>query len=78
MRTGFCRLPEWHAGASNVFHKHREFISAHSGDCAVASYARPQPAAHFFNEGVPDGVAIAVIDDLEVVDVNEKDGSGLV
>ena len=27
---------------------------------------------------VPDGMAVAVIDDLEVVDINEKDGSGLV
>ena len=62
----------------NVLHENRKFISAHSGYRGIPTHACLQPAGYLFNQSIAGGVPVAIIDDLEIININKKNGSRLV
>ena len=61
-------------GVDDLLHEDGELIPAEPGRRVPSSQAVGQPAGHFDQEGVSGRVAEAVVDQLEVVEVEEEHG----
>ena len=62
--------------AEEVFAEHDELVSAEAGDGVARSHRGGEPLGHQDQQPVALVVAEAVVDDLELVDVDEQDGQG--
>ena len=55
--------------------EHDELVAAEAGDGVVGAGGAAEPLGHRLQEQVADGVAEAVVDVLEAVEVEEEDGA---
>ena len=60
-------------GVVHAFEEHRELVAAEAGDGVRRAHGDLQAAGHLLEDVVAGGVAEAVVDRLEVVEVDEDD-----
>ncbi len=71
MRAARCAAP---AGSSSGPVKQRELVAAETGDDILAAAAIAQPLGDVLQDGIARGVAEAVVDELEMVEVDGEHG----
>ena len=73
-----ARRPGRGLGFGHVAQQQRELVAAESGDGVATAHTRPQSLGDDHQDLVADGVAEAVVDRLEVVEIDEEQGDSVV
>ena len=63
-------------GFTDVVHQYDELVSPQPSDCIDVAHAVVQPMGRLFQDKIADYVAVGVIYEFEMVQIDKKDGEG--